>query len=337
MATFSKEQLPILSPWGKAAAGALAAMMANALVYPLDLAKTRLQVQMRQHHDDDEEYYHGVLHLLRHIYKKDGYKGIYKGLYGTLFGVAFSNFAYFYWYSLIRGFYKRKKGIKSLTTAIELLLGAIAGALSQLFTIPVGVITTRQQTSKEHVGFFAAGKQVVRQNGITGLWRGLKASLVLTVNPSITYGSSARIRTLLFDDREHLSVRENFLLGAFSKSMATIATQPLIVAKVMQQSSNHTSASEEDAQKTKKNLDISNDFRKPTKPEFHTFLAALTYLYKYEGILGLFKGIGPQISKGIIVQGLLLAIKDKVELQLALIFYLLKKHVISRKLALALN
>ncbi|ANB14634.1 hypothetical protein AWJ20_2239 [Sugiyamaella lignohabitans] len=41
-----------LSPWGKAVAGALAAMAANALVYPLDIVKTRLQVQTE---DDDLE------------------------------------------------------------------------------------------------------------------------------------------------------------------------------------------------------------------------------------------------------------------------------------------
>lgn len=32
----SKEVMP-LSPWGKAAAGAVAAMIANTLVYPLDM------------------------------------------------------------------------------------------------------------------------------------------------------------------------------------------------------------------------------------------------------------------------------------------------------------
>lgn len=60
-----------------------------------------------------------------------------------LFGTVASNFAYFYWYSLIRGSYMKRVPGKELSTATELALGALAGALSQLFTLPIAVVTTR--------------------------------------------------------------------------------------------------------------------------------------------------------------------------------------------------
>ncbi len=124
-----------------------------------------------------------------------------------------------------------------ISTAIELLLGAIAGALAQLFTIPVSVIATRQQIGSANANnaapriansagpaagaggeksladvvkqepsvagkakavgkkvlededsFVSVAKDIYAQDGITGFWRGLKPSLVLTVNPAITYG-----------------------------------------------------------------------------------------------------------------------------------------------------
>ena len=75
-----------------------------------------------------------------------------------------------------------------------------------------------------------------------------------------------------------------------SKALATILTQPLIVAKVGLQS------------------------RPPParqgKP-FQSFIEVMEFIIHHEGILGLFKGIAPQIMKGVIVQGLLMMTKER--------------------------
>lgn len=80
------------------------------------------------------------------------------------------------------------------------------------------------------------------------------------------------------------------VLGAMSKSLATIATQPLIVAKVGLQSKPPSS--------------------RDGKP-FKSFIEVMEFIVKNEGLLGLFKGIGPQITKGLIVQGLLMMTKER--------------------------
>ena len=80
------------------------------------------------------------------------------------------------------------------------------------------------------------------------------------------------------------------VLGAISKALATVATQPLIVAKVGLQS------------------------RPPSvrqgKP-FRSFIEVMSYIVEHEGPLALFKGIAPQITKGILVQGLLMMTKER--------------------------
>ena len=99
------------------------------------------------------------------------------------------------------------------STAIELALGALAGAVAQVFTIPVSVITTRQQTQKrgEMKGLVETGREVVQsEDGWTGLWRGLKASLVLVVNPAITYGAYERLRGVFFPGKTRLRPWEAF-------------------------------------------------------------------------------------------------------------------------------
>lgn len=79
-----------------------------------------------------------------------------------------------------------------------------------------------------------------------------------------------------------------------SKSLATIVTQPLIVAKVGLQS------------------------RPPPermgKP-FKTFNEVMAHIIEHEGPMRLFKGIGPQILKGLIVQGLLMMTKERYVVQ----------------------
>jgi Mitochondrial carrier protein len=84
-----------------------------------------------------------------------------------------------------------------------------------------------------------------------------------------------------------------------SKSLATIVTQPLIVAKVCLQS------------------------RPPPerngKP-FKTFVEVMKHIIDHEGPLALFKGIGPQILKGLLVQGILMMIKERMELLFVVLF-----------------
>ena len=81
--------------------------------------------------------------------------------------------------------------------------------------------------------------------------------------------------------------------------LATLATQPLIVAKVGLQSKPPPARN--------------------GKP-FKTFIEVMQYIIQHEGPLGLFKGIGPQILKGLLVQGFLMMTKERIELMFVLLF-----------------
>lgn len=140
--------------------------------------------------------------------------GLYAGMAGSLLGVASTNFAYFYWYTVVRTIYMARRTVQtSPGTAVELSLGAVAGALAQLFTIPVAVVTTRQQTMSKHErkGMMATAMDVINsEDGWTGLWRGLRASLVLVINPSITYGAYQRLREVMYPGKKTLKPLEAF-------------------------------------------------------------------------------------------------------------------------------
>ncbi|QLG73620.1 hypothetical protein HG535_0F01310 [Zygotorulaspora mrakii] len=291
--------------------GAVASSLANIAVYPLDLSKTLLQTQVDQKGYEEQKSeestrdrkYNSALDCIYRIFKARGFKGLYQGMTTSVLASFIQSFCYFFWYTLIRKYYSsiKNKGARGryagFSTFEELLLGVVAAATSQLLTNPVSVISTRQQTmsskSSEDAKVGHIVKQIVKeQNGsITGLWKGLKVSLVLTINPSITYASYQKLKSAFFsaDDSSRgntqLSAGQNFMLGVLSKMISTIITQPLIVSKASLQ-------------------------RRGSK--FTSFQQVLVFLYQTEGVLGLWKGIRPQLAKGVLVQGLLFMFKGEL-------------------------
>ena len=131
------------------------------------------------------------------------------------------------------------------------------------------MIATRQQvgrpegkTSKYDDSFLGVAREILDEEGITGLWLGLRAGLVLTVNPAITYGVFERVKGLVLLAKQTTKMGPwlSFIIGAISKTLATVVsvnsdlvsfrgslpqvTYPYIMAKVKIQA---RSADTEDA------------------------------------------------------------------------------------------
>ena len=170
---------------------------------------------MHEHQSSVQDvHYTSALDAIKKILDDEGIGGLYSGINSSLIGVASTNFAYFYWYSVVRSLYvTTQRSPRMPSTATELSLGAVAGAIAQVFTIPVSVITTRQQTQPkgDKRNLIDTGREVINgEDGWTGLWRGLKASLVLVINPAITYGAYQRLRGFLFPGKSSLRPWESF-------------------------------------------------------------------------------------------------------------------------------
>lgn len=154
-------------------------------------------------------------------------------------------FAYFFFHSWLRDWTLKRlsrtaaKPVVQLSTSLELLLGALAGAFAQIFTIPVAVIATRQQlhtsdNGSKSPGLLDTAREIIAEDGVTGLWTGLKPGLVLTVNPAITYGVFERVKGILIAAQvaagaeARLTPGRSFLIGILSKTLATVVTYPYI-------------------------------------------------------------------------------------------------------------
>lgn len=171
--------------------------------------KTRLQVRVQkqniQDKDNDAEAAHApptetqrnnICHEIFQILREHGIHGLYTGLESSIAGTASMNFAYFYWSAAARTLYLavlQSYGLQDSNNIMkELGLGAVGGAMAQLCTNPIAVISTRQQTRKageERKSMWETMTEIVQsEDGWTGLWRGFKVNLILVTNPMITYG-----------------------------------------------------------------------------------------------------------------------------------------------------
>ncbi|KAH9063995.1 adenine nucleotide transporter [Lactarius vividus] len=338
MAAQSKQAPPKqLTPLGYALAGALGGCFSNAVVYPLDTLKTRIQA--------DAGHGRSVRSLLARILKEEGISGFYRGFGATMLNTFSMQYAYFFFYSLVRTSYikrlaaRRPAGspARSLSTIAELALGAIAGALAQIFTIPVAVIATRQQLGapkgkgkageEAHDGsFLGVAREIVREEGVTGLWLGLKPGLVLTVNPAITYGVFERIKGAVLLAREKVGDTSSslgpglsFALGATSKSLATVVTYPYIMAKVRIQT--RQKGAEEETENGTLPTHANGSARPPRDEGAVDILARVL---RTEGFSGWYKGMGAQILKAVLSQGVLFMSKEQFEgyaLAIMAVFY----------------
>ncbi|KAF9524865.1 adenine nucleotide transporter [Crepidotus variabilis] len=335
MATQSKP-VQQLTPFGAALAGALGGCFSTAVVYPLDVAKTRIQASPKGKDRDGLSMWD----VLLRIYSKEGILGWYRGFGATMLNTFSQQYAYFFFYSLVRSSYIKRLSSKlppgskipQLSTAAELLLGAAAGALAQIFTIPVSVIATRQQVGrqgketskdpeifllddKEYTddSFMGVAREIVEEEGVTGLWLGIKPGLVLTVNPAITYGVFERLKSVILLAKGSASTKMgpwlSFLIGALSKTLATVVTYPYIMAKVRIQA---RTADSEDA--------LEHHEKPPHAHEYHhqhsKHIGALDILgrvYKREGFTGWYQGMQAQIMKAVISQALLFTSKEQFE------------------------
>jgi hypothetical protein len=154
------------------------------------------------------------LDALVKILKSEGFLGLYAGLPGSLLGGAAQGFAFNYWHSLLRQAYIRSPiSSQPPSTSAELAIAYGASALSMLFTLPLTNVTTRQRTAQkeERKGLMGTANDLIQgSDGVVGLWKGIKASLLLCLNPAITYGAVERLRIMLFQGRNNLKLWESF-------------------------------------------------------------------------------------------------------------------------------
>ncbi|KAK0797942.1 Carrier protein, mitochondrial [Friedmanniomyces endolithicus] len=232
---------------------------------------------------------------LRKIARNEGVWTLWRGLSPTLMMAVPGNVIYFAGYDWLRTSQYSPLVGRVSEQYQPLVGGSVARVLAAIVVSPIDMLRTRMQASqngnKGVLGSTAvAMKEMVGNEGITSLWRGLTLTFWRDVPFSAFYWwgyeygrkrlDESRARSAAMLGQRHdaeLShsalLTDSFIAGAASGAVASFFTTPFDVGKTRQQTVMH------DAQARMKDL-----------PETRSMPRFLWHIYCNEGMNGLFKG-----------------------------------------------
>ncbi|KAL5366699.1 mitochondrial carrier protein [Aspergillus floccosus] len=330
---------PALPALGNAAAGAVGAAISNLATYPLSLIIARLQTQKQQTKpssssdeedsaEDDAEEYTGVLDAARKIYAAQGLSGFYTGLAQDTAKTVADSFLFFLAYEFFRQRRLRARfgaaaarRTKHLVLPVldELAVGVLAGAFAKLFTTPLANIVARKQVARGSTSTREIAARIRAEKGLRGFWSGYSASLILTLNPSLTFFLNGFLKMVLRprgQTQRPLSPALTFLLAALSKSAASTVTYPFSMAKTRAQ----VTGSAANPAPTTKNEKDDDDDGLSLMPAIVSHVVAIA---RAEGISALYAGLPGEVAKGFFSHGFTMLAKDAVYAAIVKAYYLL--------------
>ncbi|XP_073172403.1 solute carrier family 25 member 34 isoform X2 [Lepidochelys kempii] len=248
-----------VSPHVDLVLGATACCLACVLTNPLEVIKTRLQLQGElRPRGTYRRHYRGVLQALGAVSRADGLRGLQKGLTAGLLYQGLMNGVRFYCYSHAedRGLTQRPGG--------TVAAGAIAGALGAFVGSPA------------YLGVSSAFETIYRKQGLVGLWRGVNGAV-----PRVMVGSAVQLATFA-SAKEWVEKLKWFKEGSWMVALAGGMISSVAVAVAM----------------TPFDVVSTRLYNQPVDERgmgkhYQGFLDCFVQISRKEGILALYKGIGP--------------------------------------------
>lgn len=334
---------PALPALGHALSGAAGTAISHLLIYPLDLVITRLQVQkqFRSATDPEDVEYKNIRDAVEKIYAREGgFQAFYSGvLQDTAKSVA-DSFLFFLAYNYIRQRrLSTRESSRVLAVLDEIGVGMLAGAFAKLWTTPVQNIVTRKQTAamvsardptssaSPELSAKDIALQIRHEKGLLGFWSGYSASLVLTLNPAITFLlHKIFLRTLVpHSRRADPGARLTFLIAAMSKAIASTITYPFSLAKSRAQVSSQSPSEPTGETSEKPNEGENPEASKAVKARQRTVFSTILRIAKTEGFWALYQGLGAEVLKGFFSHGLTMLMKDRIHGLIISLYYLVLK------------
>ncbi|OSS54446.1 hypothetical protein B5807_00152 [Epicoccum nigrum] len=332
---------PALPALGHATSGALGTAISKLITYPLDLVVARLQVQKQLQGENERPRYDGILDAIEKIYEREGgLPAFYNGVPHEVFKGVTDSFLFFLAYSYVRqSRLAANGGRKSLGALEEIGVGVVAGAFSKLCTTPIQNIVTRKQTAamtalEGSTGIPPASStrdiayEIRKEKGLQGFWSGYSASLILTLNPSMTMLLHKVLLRLLVPQskRDDPGAGITFLIAATSKALASTITYPFQLAKTRAQVS---------SQKPSDPAGETSEFEKAgaqlrsraVRARQRTVFATILRIAQTEGFSGLYQGLGGEVLKGFFSHGITMLMKERIHSVIISLYYSVLKSL----------
>ncbi|XP_031260748.1 folate transporter 1, chloroplastic isoform X1 [Pistacia vera] len=279
--------------WENAAAGAIAGFATVAAMHPLDVVRTRFQVNDGR--VSNLPSYKNTAHAILTIARLEGLRGLYAGFSPAVLGSTLSWGLYFFFYGRAKQRYS-KNGEEKLSPGLHVASAAEAGALVCLCTNPVWLVKTRLQLqtplhqTRPYSGLYDALRTIMTEEGWTALYKGIVPGLFLQVSHgAVQFTAYEELRKAIVDYKNKkrkqnpdsvdniLNSVDYAILGGSSKVAAILLTYPFQVIRARLQ-------------------------QRPSSdgiPRYMDSWHVVKETFRFEGFRGFYKGITPNLLKNV--------------------------------------
>ncbi|KIW06675.1 uncharacterized protein PV09_02380 [Verruconis gallopava] len=261
------------------AAGAVAGVSEILVMYPLDVVKTRVQLQTGK--GVGEDAYSGMLDCFRKIIKNEGASRLYRGITAPIMMEAPKRATKFAANDEWGKIYRNLFGMPKMNQSLSILTGASAGATEAFVVVPFELVKIRMQDKAQahkYNGIVDCVRKVVSQEGVLALYQGLESTIWRHVMWNAGYfGCIFQVRTLMPQAKDKKGQITNDLVsGAIGGTVGTVLNTPMDVVKSRIQNSPK----------------VAGSVRK-----YNWAWPALGLVYKEEGFAALYKGFLPKVLR----------------------------------------
>lgn len=259
------------SDWRPFIYGGLASITAEFGTFPIDTAKTRLQIQGQQL---DQQFsklkYRGMTDVLVQISRKDGFWALYNGISPAVIRQATYGTIKFGTYYSLKSFIVERTGHEDVFVNIGCAVAA--GMLSSSIANPTDVVKVRMQVVHSN-SLIACCQDIYTQEGIRAFWRGVhatayRAAVIAGVELPVYDFCKLNLTNICGD-----SVANHFISSFIASLGSAIASTPIDVIRT----------------RLMNQKQVKNETRRVYRGSIDCMLQAI----KHEGFMALYKGFIP--------------------------------------------
>ncbi|VUC36859.1 unnamed protein product [Clonostachys rosea] len=219
-------------------AGLSAGAVSTLVVHPLDIVKTRMQLQQRNVPPAERPSMWGLVRSMTNRHNPLG--ALYRGLTPNLIGNASSWASFFFFKARVERALKYWRGRDRPTPADYFISPAVAGAITTVLTNPIWVIKTRMLSSDKgaegaYPSMSAGVRTILSSEGIRGFYRGLGVSLIGVSHGAVQFAVYEPAKRMYVASREDPSApirtEATMLISGGAKLVAGAVTYPYQVLR----------------------------------------------------------------------------------------------------------
>ncbi|KAF8153769.1 mitochondrial carrier domain-containing protein [Crassisporium funariophilum] len=254
------------------AAGAIAGISEILTFYPLDVVKTRMQLETGKSTN-------GLVGTFRNIVKQEGAGRLYRGLVPPLMLEAPKRAVKFASNDFWGKTFMDLSGESKMTQNLSILTGCSAGATESFVVVPFELVKIKlQDKMSTYKGPMDVVKQVVRKEGLLGLYAGMESTFWRHVYWNGGYfGCIHQVRALLPKaESQQAQLMNNFISGSIGGFAGTLLNTPFDVVKSRIQGAEKLPG---------------------VKPKYNWTYPAIATIAREEGLAALYKGFVPKVLR----------------------------------------